>query len=75
MPLLSSWSSLDLLIAFVGQQDQPDRRLLAGLHIVLFQPPQIELHLSFVSGLEAIQFQIDGDQSPKFAVVEQQIRR
>ena len=26
----------DLFIAFVGAQDQPDRRLLAGLHIVLF---------------------------------------
>src|SRR4051812_6660702 len=63
----------DLLVRLVGAEDQADRRLLARLLLVLLEPAEIELHLAFVRGLEGAKLQLDRDQPPELAVVEEEI--
>ena len=41
-----------LLVRLVGAEDQAQRRLLAGLRLVLLEPPEVELHLPLVGRLE-----------------------
>ncbi len=63
----------DVFFGFVGTQDQTDRRFFAGMDIMFLQPPEIELHLTFVGRLKLAQLQINRDQTPQPTMVEQQI--
>ena len=64
---------LDLLVSLVGTEDQPDRGLFPRFHLVLFQPPEVELHLPLVGSLEPLELEVHGDQAAKFPVVEQEV--
>jgi hypothetical protein len=64
---------LDLFFPLIGAQDQADRWLLAGLHLVLFQPAQVELHLPFVGGRELADFEIHGDQPSQRTMIKKQV--
>ena len=57
------------LTAGLGAQDEADGGLFARLAFVFVQPFQIQLHLAFVRGFEAAQFQLDGYQAAQAAVV------
>ena len=63
----------DVPLGLVGTQNEPQRRLLARLHLVFFQPPQVELHLPLVGRPETAELEVDGYQPPQAAVIEQQV--
>ena len=63
-----------ILIGLVGTQDQAERSFFAGLRVVLFQPAEVEFHLAFVGCLKFAEFQIDGHQAAKVAMIEEQVQ-
>ena len=54
---------LYLLVATFGAKQQSEGLFLAWLHLVGFEPTQIQLHLAFVLRLEFTKFQVDGYQA------------
>ena len=62
-----------MLCRFPGTEDQTDRGLLSGRAVVLVQPSQVKLHLSFVGRLKFFEFQIDCNEAAQFAVIEEQV--
>jgi hypothetical protein len=59
----------DLLAASFRTEDETKRRFLAGRALIFGQPSEIELHLAFVCGSEAIHLQINHDKPPQFSMV------
>ena len=64
---------LDLLITLVRAPDQGDQRFFAWLHLVLFQPSEIQLHLPPVGRLEPAELRLDGDRAAWLPMIEEQI--
>jgi hypothetical protein len=64
---------LDLLVVLVRAQDEPERRVLVGLPLVLVQPAQVQLHLPLVARIEAAELQLHGDERAQPAVEEEQV--
>ena len=53
----------NLLAAGVSAEDEAQWRFLARLGFVFGEPAEIEFHAALAGGLEASQFQIQGDQA------------
>ena len=58
-----------MFLGLSGAQNQPDRRLLAGLPVVLFQPANVKLHLPFVPCLEHVELEVNCHEPAKIAMV------
>jgi hypothetical protein len=51
----------DLLARLSRAEDESNREFFARLHLMLFQPAKVQLHLTFVGGFELIEFQVNGN--------------
>ncbi len=58
---------------FTGAQNQANRCILFFLSLILVQPAQVKLHLSFISRLEVAYLKVYGKQPSKPAIVKEQV--
>src|SRR5207245_1730698 len=54
-------------------QDEPNGRFLTGLHVVLLQPTEVQLHLSLVSRLKVSELQLNRHKAPESSVEEEHV--
>lgn len=64
---------LDGLALLACAKDDPERRLLRRLALVLVEPAQVQLHLAGVGGLEVAELELDRDEPLHAPVEEQQV--
>ncbi len=58
---------------FACAEDEADGFVFFGLALVLIEPAEIKFHLAFVSGLKLAEFEIDGNQTAKAAVIKEEV--
>src|SRR5262249_19187192 len=64
---------LDRLSFLASAQDEADGGLLLWLRIVPCEPTQVELHLPLVGRLEIPELELNRDEAPQPAMVEEQV--
>jgi hypothetical protein len=79
-PPAPCWTNLQRVVRFVagplpGAQDQPNRRVFAGLHPVLTGIVQVHVHLPGIGVAELANLEVDDQQALQAAVKEQAGRR
>ena len=77
LPRESCWQALERVVRngaiLLGAKNQANRRILRGICPVLPRVVQIEVHLPCVSVRELPELQINDDQAPQAAMVEQEV--
>ncbi len=58
---------------FTGTQNQTYGAVLTFGHIILFEPTEIQLHLSLITGLEFTKFQVNCNKTTQTAMIEEQV--
>lgn len=70
----AEFQQFDLLLLLAGAEDDADWRCFTRFQFVLRKPSKVQFHLTLVLSFEGAEFQLDGDETLEFAVVEQQIQ-
>ena len=64
---------LNLDVVFLGAEDDADRRLVVRCAFPVVEQVQVEIHFAGMFGLEGGDLEVEGDQRPEKAVIEEQV--